>query len=272
MQKEDKKTLISQSEDGVIGPMDEGLDHNDDSKGLLESGRQTKTSRDLYFHYLKRTIYSLLIIFSFATILSHYFFPVIYTYGDDMAPKVKANSLLIGNKLAKINQGDIIAYYYGNETIVSRVLALPGQLVERDEKGNEVVSLYYKMPKGLVLETQKGIIYRRGTTEEIGTFNIDKDGTVHFKYNDVKDNDNIFYGDFTFQATIDANRTENDKLVFNKANGEVEYDVNTPKSDIKVEKTGKSISDTLPEGLEFISDIDVYRDSDVKSSKNGEVT
>lgn len=136
MQKEDKKTLISQSEDGVIGPMDEGLDHNDDSKDLLESGRQTKTSRDLYFHYLKRTIYSLLIIFSFATILSHYFFPVVYTYGDDMSPKVNANSLLIGNKLAKINQGDIVAYYYGNETIVSRVLALPGQLVERDKKGN----------------------------------------------------------------------------------------------------------------------------------------
>ena len=136
MQKEDKKTLNSQSENGVIGPMDEGLDQNDDSKDLLEAGKQGKASRNLYFHYLKRTIYSLLIIFSFATILSHYFFPVILTYGDDMAPKVKANSLLIGNKLAKINQGDIVAYYYGNETIVSRVLALPGQLVERDEKGN----------------------------------------------------------------------------------------------------------------------------------------
>lgn len=108
-----------------------------------------------------------------------------------------------------------------------------------DENGKEVVSLYYKMPKGLVLETQEGTIYRRGTQEEIGTFNIDKDGTVHFKYNDVKDNDNIFYGDFTYQATIDANNTENNKLVFNKANGEVEYDVNIPKSDIKVEKTGK---------------------------------
>lgn len=107
-----------------------------------------------------------------------------------------------------------------------------------DENGKEVVSLYYKMPKGLVLETQAGTIYRRGTQEEIGTFNIDKDGTVHFKYNDVTDNDNIFYGDFTYQATIDANNTENNKLVFNKANGEVEYDVNVPKSDIKVEKTG----------------------------------
>lgn len=107
-----------------------------------------------------------------------------------------------------------------------------------DEDGNEVVSLYYKMPKGLVLETQEGSIYRRGTTEEIGTFNIDKDGTVHFKFNDVKDNENEFYGDFTYQATIDANNTENNKLVFNKANGEVEYDVNIPKSDIKVEKTG----------------------------------
>ena len=108
-----------------------------------------------------------------------------------------------------------------------------------DENGNEVVSLYYKMPKGLVLETQEGTIFRRGTTEAIGTFNIDKDGTVHFKYNDVKDNDNIFYGDFTYQATIDANNTENNKLVFNKENGEVEYEVNIPKSDIKVEKTGK---------------------------------
>lgn len=131
-----KKDLTLESKDSLMNQVGGSSNQKSDITDKIGADKQDKANKKLYFYYLKRTIYGLLIVFSFATILSHYFFPVIYTYGDDMAPKVKANSLLIGNKLAKINQGDIVAYYYGNETIVSRVIALPGQLVERDKKGN----------------------------------------------------------------------------------------------------------------------------------------
>nr|WP_276939015.1 signal peptidase I [Helcococcus sueciensis] len=135
-----KEKLTLKSKEAILDQLDQNLNKGNENINENRSDNQgynqEKTNKNLYFYYLKKTIYSLLIIFSFATILSHYFFPVVYTYGNDMSPKIKANTLLIGNKLSKIKQDDIVAYYYGNETIVSRVLALPGQLVERDSKGN----------------------------------------------------------------------------------------------------------------------------------------
>ncbi|MGY3776960.1 signal peptidase I [Helcococcus sueciensis] len=143
-----KEKLTLKSKEAILDQLDQNLNKGNENINENRSDNQgynqEKTNKNLYFYYLKKTIYILLIIFSFATILSHYFFPVVYTYGNDMSPEIKANSLLIGNKLSKIKQDDIVAYYYGNETIVSRVLALPGQLVERDSKGNIKVDGEFK--------------------------------------------------------------------------------------------------------------------------------
>ena len=138
MQNKTNNDSSSNSKSDIRESIDANLNQSEEelNTGLIENKNKNKNDLKLYFYYLKKTIYSLLIIFSLATILSHYFFPLVYTYGEDMSPKIEKNSLLIGNKLGKINQGDILAYYYGNETIVSRVLALPGQLVERDLEGN----------------------------------------------------------------------------------------------------------------------------------------
>lgn len=131
MGNESKEDLSLNSKENPLDQGDKSLESD-----LLRPDKQSINKSNLYLHYLKKTVYNLLIIFSLATILSHYFFPLVYTYGEDMSPKVEKNSLLIGNKLGKIKQDDILAYYYGNETIVSRALALPGQLVERDLEGN----------------------------------------------------------------------------------------------------------------------------------------
>lgn len=138
-----KEKLTLKSKEAILDQLDQNLNKENENINENRSDNQgynqEKTNKNLYFYYLKKTIYSLLIIFSFATILSHYFFPVLFNYGDDMAPNIEANSLLIGNKLGNLKQDDIVAYYYGNETIVSRVLALPGQIVERDQSGNILV-------------------------------------------------------------------------------------------------------------------------------------
>ncbi|MBE6903106.1 MAG: signal peptidase I [Ruminococcaceae bacterium] len=61
--------------------------------------------------------------------------PVVKYYGNSMSPTLKDGQILIVNKMAKIENGDIIAFYYNNKVIVRRVIASGNDQVTIDVFG-----------------------------------------------------------------------------------------------------------------------------------------
>ena len=65
--------------------------------------------------------------------------PVLQIYGTSMTPTLHDGDIVLSVKTGKLEQGDIVAFYYNNKILVKRVIAGPGQWVDIDEEGNVYV-------------------------------------------------------------------------------------------------------------------------------------
>ena len=59
--------------------------------------------------------------------------PVLEVKGNSMQPTYKNGDITVAFKTKKINQGDIISFYYGNKILVKRVIAGSGDWVNIKE-------------------------------------------------------------------------------------------------------------------------------------------
>ena len=66
--------------------------------------------------------------------------PVVKYYGNAMSPSLKSGQILLLSKTQKVEQGDIIAFYYNNKILVRRVVATSGKQVNMDIFGNVSVN------------------------------------------------------------------------------------------------------------------------------------
>ncbi len=83
---------------------------------------------------IKSTLKIVLIVTVTASLLLNLFtfiMPIVKYYGNSMTPTLKDGQVLIVNKMAEIERGDIIAFYYNNKVIVRRVVA----------KGNDRIAI-----------------------------------------------------------------------------------------------------------------------------------
>ena len=86
----------------------------------------------------KRTVKIVLIIFVTTSLLLNLFtfiMPVVKYYGNSMSPTLEDGQILIASKMAEIESGDIIAFYYNNKVIVRRVIATGNSQVSIDVFG-----------------------------------------------------------------------------------------------------------------------------------------
>ena len=91
----------------------------------------------------KRTLKIVLIVIVTASLLLNLFtfiMPVVKYYGNSMTPTLENGQILIVNKTAEINSGDIIAFYYNNKVIVRRVVATGNNQVSIDVFGTVSVN------------------------------------------------------------------------------------------------------------------------------------
>ena len=65
--------------------------------------------------------------------------PVLQIYGNSMTPTLTEGDIVLTVKNSDFNQGDIIAFYYGNKLLVKRCIAGPGSWVNIDDDGNVYV-------------------------------------------------------------------------------------------------------------------------------------
>lgn len=65
-------------------------------------------------------------------------FSVVQYYGDGMEPSLENRQILLIRKSdgnARVEEGDIIAFYYNNNVLVRRVICTGGRIISMDEKG-----------------------------------------------------------------------------------------------------------------------------------------
>ncbi len=69
-----------------------------------------------------------------ANLFTHVFMVVRY-YGSGMEPALTDRQVLLMLKTDKVEQGDVIAFYYNNKVLVRRVICRGGQNFEMDRTG-----------------------------------------------------------------------------------------------------------------------------------------
>ena len=95
--------------------------------------------RKTYGITLRSTIYSLITVAAVAVLVATLLLPVLQIYGTSMTPTLHDGDIVLSVKTGKLEQGDIVAFYYNNKILVKRVIAGPGQWVDIDEEGNVYV-------------------------------------------------------------------------------------------------------------------------------------
>ena len=88
---------------------------------------------------VRNTVGSLIVAAAAAVLISTMLLPVLRVTGASMTPTLQNDQVLLCNKLAQPDRGDIIAFYYNNKVLIKRVVGLPGDVV--DITGDGTVSL-----------------------------------------------------------------------------------------------------------------------------------
>ena len=103
---------------------------------LLKKELDRVNYKTKYRSVLKSTIFMLVVVAAIAVLIATTWLPVLQIYGSSMTPTLNEGEVVVSVKGSSFEQGDLIAFYYGNKILVKRCIATPGQWVDIDEDGN----------------------------------------------------------------------------------------------------------------------------------------
>ena len=112
---------------------------------------QTPTSEELeqelkreqysrrYRRTLRSTVFILITAAAAAVLVAMLWMPVLQIYGSSMTPTLREGDYVVSLKSSRFEQGDVIAFYFGNKLLVKRYIAGPGDWVDIQEDGTVMV-------------------------------------------------------------------------------------------------------------------------------------
>ena len=106
---------------------------------LSEELRREKYRRR-YRRLFRSTVYTLVIVAAVSVLIATLLLPVLQIYGTSMTPNLGDGDIVVSVKSNRVEQGDIIAFYYNNRVLVKRVIAQGGDTVNIDSDGNVYVN------------------------------------------------------------------------------------------------------------------------------------
>ena len=107
---------------------------------LLEAELNRVKYKKRYRTVLKSTVYTLITVAAVAVLVATLWLPVLQIYGSSMTPTLQDGEIIFTVKTSDLEQGDIVAFYYNNKTLVKRVIASAGDWVDIDEDGTVYVN------------------------------------------------------------------------------------------------------------------------------------
>ncbi|MGI6535283.1 MAG: signal peptidase I [Eggerthellaceae bacterium] len=87
-----------------------------------EQGRRHDTARNIAF--------ALAAVFAASVLLSLFVFPIFQVYGVSMQPTLDDGDIIIADKPASYQAGDLVAFSYNNKTLTKRIIGCPGDWID----------------------------------------------------------------------------------------------------------------------------------------------
>ena len=106
---------------------------------IKEELEREQTKEKAIFSF-RNTVVSIMTAFAVVSLLAIYVFPILRITGTSMEPTLDENDIVLVYKTKNLKPGDIVAFYYNNNAIVKRVIALEGDVVDMDKLGNVTVN------------------------------------------------------------------------------------------------------------------------------------
>lgn len=88
---------------------------------------------------VKSTVFTLITVAATAVLVAMLWMPVLQIYGSSMYPSLEDGEIVVSTKSSSFESGDIVAFYYNNNVLVKRVIAVAGQKVDISEDGTVFV-------------------------------------------------------------------------------------------------------------------------------------
>ncbi len=106
----------------------------------LERERNRVRYHRRYNRVLKSTIAILVVVAALAVLVATLWMPVLRIYGTSMVPTLEDGQIVVTVKSSHFEQGDIVAFYYGNKLLIKRYIAGSADWVDIDDMGNVSVN------------------------------------------------------------------------------------------------------------------------------------
>ena len=105
----------------------------------LEGELRRVRYRRKYGSVLRSTVYALITVAAVAVLVATLWLPVLQIYGTSMTPVFEEGQIVVAVNNADFEEGDIIAFYYGNKMLVKRYISGPGTWVDIKNDGTVYV-------------------------------------------------------------------------------------------------------------------------------------
>lgn len=106
----------------------------------VEAALRKEQYRHSYGRVLRSTVFSLIVVAAVAVLVAVLVLPVLQIRGTSMTDALNDGDIVVAVNSKKFKTGDVIAFYYNNNTLVKRVIANAGDWVEIDGDGNVFVN------------------------------------------------------------------------------------------------------------------------------------
>ncbi len=106
----------------------------------VEAAIKKEQHRRNYSKALRSTIFSLIVVAAVAVLVAVLILPVLQISGTSMTETLEDGDIVVAVNSSNFKTGDVIAFYYNNNTLVKRVIAYAGDWVDIDEEGNVSVN------------------------------------------------------------------------------------------------------------------------------------
>lgn len=84
-------------------------------------------------------VYTLAVAAAVAVLVAILALPILRIYGNSMTPTLREGDYVVSVKGTEFRAGDLVVFYLGNNVLVKRYIAGPGQWVDIDGNGNVYV-------------------------------------------------------------------------------------------------------------------------------------
>lgn len=93
-----------------------------------------------YRRTLRSSTYALITVAATAVLVATLWMPVLQIYGASMTPTLQEGDIVVSVKEKDFQQGDVLAFYYGNKLLVKRCIASAGSWVDIKQDGTVYIN------------------------------------------------------------------------------------------------------------------------------------